>query len=71
MTLIITFINRHGIIHASDSNLTIEHEHSGQGTKAFKIEFLNAGLTIIRSSVSFIREYLQLQFLLLFVCTPI
>ncbi len=46
MTLIMTYINRHGIIHVSDSNLTSgDDRDAGQGQKAFEIKFLNAGLT--------------------------
>lgn len=50
MTLIITHINRHGIIHASDSNLTSgDDKDAGHGQKTFDVDFLNAGLTIAGS----------------------
>jgi len=45
MTLIITHINRFGIIHASDSNLTSSDQDAGEVTKTYKIVFLKAGLT--------------------------
>ncbi len=47
MTLIITHINRYGIVHASDSNLTgADDRDAGTGQKTFPITFLNAGLTV-------------------------
>lgn len=47
MTLIITHISRHGIVHASDSILTNEKgEKGGEGQKTFKIPYLKAGLTV-------------------------
>lgn len=47
MTLIITHISRHGIIHASDSNLTAgDGKDAGTGQKTFGILSLNAGLTV-------------------------
>jgi len=47
MSLILTHISRHGIIHASDSNLTTSNdENGGEGQKTFSVDFLNAGLTI-------------------------
>jgi hypothetical protein len=47
MTLIITYINRHGIVHASDSNLTgADGRDAGTGQKTFPIKYLNAGLTV-------------------------
>jgi hypothetical protein len=50
MSLIITHINRHGIIHASDSNLTSgDDKDAGHGQKTFDVDFLNAGLTIAGS----------------------
>ena len=50
MTLIITHINRYGIVHASDSNLTgSDHKDAGTGQKTFPITFLKAGLTIAGS----------------------
>lgn len=50
MTLIITHISRHGIVHASDSNLTsADDKDAGEAKKTFEIDFLNAGLTIAGS----------------------
>ncbi|HYV94818.1 MAG TPA: hypothetical protein VE978_23795 [Chitinophagales bacterium] len=50
MTLIVTYINRHGIIHASDSNLTNSNdENAGSGQKTFAINYLNAGMTVAGS----------------------
>ena len=48
MTLILTHISKHGIIHASDSNLTMASgkKASCEGKKTFKIDYLNAGLTL-------------------------
>lgn len=47
MTLIITHISRHGIVHASDSNLTNGNgENVREGKKTFKIPYLKAGLTV-------------------------
>ncbi len=47
MTLIITHINRYGIVHASDSNLTgADDRDAGTGQKTFPISYLNAGLTV-------------------------
>jgi hypothetical protein len=47
MTLIVTHISRHGIVHASDSNLTsLDDKDVGEAKKIFEIDFLNAGLTI-------------------------
>lgn len=47
MTLILTHLSRFGIIHASDSNLTSDVNGSaGQGQKTFKVDYLNAGLTV-------------------------
>ena len=47
MTLIITQISKHGIIHSSDSNLTDENNKTaGVGKKCFAIPNLNAGLTV-------------------------
>lgn len=47
MTLIVTHINRFGIIHASDSNLTSDDDKQvGTGQKTFPIPYLNAGLTL-------------------------
>ncbi len=50
MTLIITHINRHGIVHASDSNLTSSaNKNAGQAQKTFDIPYLTAGLTVAGS----------------------
>jgi len=50
MTLIITHINRYGIIHASDSNLTgSDGKDAGKGQKTFPIPHLKAGLTVAGS----------------------
>lgn len=50
MTLIITHISRHGIVHASDSNLTgADDKNAGEAKKTFEITFLNAGLTVAGS----------------------
>jgi len=47
MTLILTHINRYGIVHASDSNLTgSDNKDAGTGQKTFPITFLQAGLTV-------------------------
>jgi hypothetical protein len=47
MTLIVTHISRHGIVHASDSNLTsVAGYQAGQGQKTFEIPRLNAGLAL-------------------------
>ncbi len=47
MTLILTHLSRFGIIHASDSNLTSDGNRSaGQGQKTFKVDYLDAGLTV-------------------------
>ncbi len=46
MTLILTIINKYGIIHASDSALTSQNRPAGENKKTFKINFLNAGLTV-------------------------
>lgn len=47
MTLIITHLSKHGIIHASDSNLTTSSgKAAGGGKKTFNIPSLNAGLTV-------------------------
>ena len=46
MTLILTIINKYGILHASDSALTSNHAAAGEGKKTFSINFLNAGLTV-------------------------
>lgn len=45
MTLIATYINQFGIVHASDSNLTKDKGNSGFGQKVFSIPHLNSGLT--------------------------
>lgn len=46
MTLILTIINKYGIIHASDSALTSDDNPPGKARKTFKIKNLKAGLTI-------------------------
>ncbi len=47
MTLILTQISRHGIVHASDSNLSDATGLTvGSGKKCFAIPSLNAGLTV-------------------------
>jgi hypothetical protein len=45
MTLIASYINRYGVVLASDSNLTSREGNSGFGQKVFPIVYLNAGLT--------------------------
>jgi len=50
MTLILTHISKHGIVHASDSNLTAGGDTSaGESQKTFEIKHLNAGLTVAGS----------------------
>jgi hypothetical protein len=50
MTLILTQISKHGIVHASDSNLTAGGDTSaGESQKTFEIKHLNAGLTVAGS----------------------
>ncbi len=50
MSLIVTLIGEHGIVHASDSNLTANGcVPAGEGTKLFKIEGLPAALTVAGS----------------------
>jgi len=47
MTLIVTQISKHGVIHASDSNLSDGSGKTiGKGKKSFAIPKLNGGLTI-------------------------
>jgi hypothetical protein len=46
MSLIVTHINRFGIIHASDSNISSSGQDVTFGQKVFPISYLNAGLTI-------------------------
>jgi len=47
MTLIVTQISRHGIAHASDSNISnAKGETIGTAKKCFEIPKLNAGLTV-------------------------
>jgi hypothetical protein len=46
MSLILTHINKFGVIHASDSNLTRGNDEAGQGQKTFRVMSLNAGLTV-------------------------
>jgi 20S proteasome alpha/beta subunit len=50
MSLIFTHISRHGIVHASDSNLSYSNDQSaGEAKKIFEINYLNAGLTVAGS----------------------
>ena len=50
MTLIVTHIDKLGIIHASDSNLTSSDDKlAGEGKKVFSIPKLNAGISIAGS----------------------
>jgi len=50
MTLIVTQISKHGIIHASDSNLTVGGDTpAGESRKTFKVKHLHAGLTVAGS----------------------
>lgn len=46
MTLILTHISSHGIIHATDSNLTDDGKPAGEARKVFELPFLDAGLTV-------------------------
>ena len=47
MTLIITHFSKHGIIHASDSNLTRKNDNQTyEGQKTFELPHLNAGMTV-------------------------
>ena len=47
MTLILTQINKYGIIHASDSKLTAnDGTQAGQAKKTFALDFLMSGLTL-------------------------
>ncbi|MCC6612715.1 MAG: hypothetical protein IT320_04505 [Anaerolineae bacterium] len=45
MTIILTQINKYGIVHGSDSNLTTDEGSAGMGKKVFQIPYLNAGLS--------------------------
>jgi hypothetical protein len=65
MSLIVTFINRHGIVHASDSNLTNQTD-SIEGKKTFEVDYLDAGLTFSgdycingKSADKYIDDYIQ------------
>lgn len=49
MTLVLTHLSKHGIIHASDSNLTAGDQDAGVGQKTFPVPYLNAGLTVAGS----------------------
>lgn len=50
MSLILTHIDRYGIIHGSDSNVsTRSGRPAGQGRKTFPVRHLNAGLTVAGS----------------------
>ncbi|HMU47440.1 MAG TPA: hypothetical protein PKC72_13795 [Chitinophagaceae bacterium] len=46
MSLILTYINRFGILHASDSNLSAPGQAVVEGKKVFPIDFLCAGLSV-------------------------
>jgi hypothetical protein len=47
MSLILTYLNKFGIVHASDSNLTSGGTTpAGQVKKTFPVKYLNAGLTV-------------------------
>lgn len=46
MTLIATAISQHGIVHASDSNLTGGSEPAIPGQKLFKLKFADAALAV-------------------------
>ena len=47
MSLIVTHISAHGVIHASDGNLTAtDGSPAGEARKVFDVPFLNAGLTV-------------------------
>ncbi|MFN8306158.1 MAG: hypothetical protein U0T79_05255 [Ferruginibacter sp.] len=45
MSLIFTYINKFGVIIASDSNLSTNAGNAGFGQKVFSIQYLNAGLS--------------------------
>jgi hypothetical protein len=50
MTLIVTYINKYGIVHASDSNLSYSNGlHAGESQKTFPIPHLESGLTVAGS----------------------
>jgi len=50
MSLILTHIDRYGIIHGSDSNVsTRSGRQAGQGRKTFPVQHLDAGLTVAGS----------------------
>jgi hypothetical protein len=49
MSLIVTHISSHGIIHATDSNVTSCGLPAGEARKVFKLPFLDAGLTVAGS----------------------
>jgi len=47
MSLMVTHISSHGIIHATDSNLTrSDGKADGEAPKTFSVVFLNAGITV-------------------------
>ena len=46
MTLIATAISRHGIVLAADPNLTSRTEQSGNGPRVFRLEFLEAAMSV-------------------------
>ncbi len=50
MTLILTQISKYGIVHASDSNITVGGiTPAGESRKVFKVDRLDAGLTVAGS----------------------
>src|SRR5438132_1473193 len=48
VTLIVTAITNHGIVHASDSNLTADEGRvlAGRGTKVFRLGFTEAAVSV-------------------------
>ena len=46
MTLIATAISRHGLVHAAVAGLTSYPKHQTTGRRVFRLEFLNAALTV-------------------------
>src|SRR5437879_5971401 len=47
MSIIVTHINKNGIVHAADTNLThSDGKHAGQATKVFAVPRHEAGLTV-------------------------
>ena len=45
MTLIVSYLNKYGVVLASDSNLSNKKGNAGFGQKVFPISFLKAGVT--------------------------